>query len=95
MSKEQNVQFRLSFSMVEIACFQQMASPMRKMYGIVKYVFKALFHDINLLSSYHLKTLMLWKIDQTPIEEWKSKKATEFIIEMMKDVYQEIGRAHV
>lgn len=95
MSKEQNMQFRLSFSMVEIACFQQMASPMRKMYGIVKYVFKALFHDINLLSSYHLKTLMLWKIDQTPIEEWKSKKATEFIIEMMKDVYQALNDANI
>ena len=95
MSKEQDMQFRLSFSMVEIACFQQMISPMRKMYGIVKYMFKALFHVNNLLSSYHVKTLMLWKIDQTPIEEWKSKSVTEFIKEMMDEIYQALNAANI
>ncbi|PFX13740.1 Protein MB21D2 [Stylophora pistillata] len=94
-SKEQDMQFRLSFSMVEIACFKKMTAPMRKLYGIVKYVFKTLFHESGLLSSYHLKTLMLWKIDQTPAEEWTSKKATEFIIEMMEDVYQALNDANI
>ena len=95
MAEEQDLQFRLSFSMVEIACFQQMSSTMRKMYGIVKYIFKDLFHVSGLLSSYHVKTLMLWKIEQTPIDEWRSKKATEFIKEMMDEIYQSLNTGNI
>ena len=68
---------------------------MRKMYGIVKYIFKDLFHVSGLLSSYHIKTLMLWKIEQTPIDEWTSKKATEFIKEMMDEIYQSLNTSNI
>ena len=68
---------------------------MRKMYGIVKYIFKDLFHVSGLLSSYHVKTLMLWKIEQTPIDEWTSKKATEFIKEMMDEIYQSLNTSNI
>ena len=95
MAVEQDMQFRLSFSMAEIACFKQMISPMRKMFGIVKYLFKAMFHETNLLSSYHIKTLMLWKIDQIPLDKWKSMKTTEFIKDMMNEIRQALHTAHI
>lgn len=85
-AEDQHTQFRLSFSMVEIACFERLISPMRKMFGIVKYVFKTMFPENNLLSSYHIKTLMLWKIDLTPLEHWKFMKTTEFIKDMMEEI---------
>lgn len=86
MAEDHHTQFRLSFSMVEIACFDRLISPMRKMFGIVKYVFKAMFPQNNLLSSYHIKTLMLWKIDLMALENWKFMKTTEFIKDMMEEI---------
>ena len=95
LSDEHDLQFRLSFSMVEIECFKQLTSSMRKMYGIVKYVFKSLFNGVNLLSSYHLKTLVLWKIEQSPICEWSTKKATEFILEIVEAVNKAIDNTYI
>ncbi|XP_068676094.1 cyclic GMP-AMP synthase-like receptor 2 [Montipora foliosa] len=95
MSQEQDIQFRLSFSMVEIACFKQLISPMRKMYGIVKYLFKALFAESSLLSSYHVKTMMLWKIDQTPVEKWGSMKPVEFAIDMMEEIRRALRATNI
>lgn len=85
-AEDQHTQFRLSFSMVEIACFERLIPPMRKMFGILKYVFKTIFPENGLLSSYHIKTLMLWKIDSTPLENWKFMKTTEFIKDMMEEI---------
>ena len=95
MDDDQHLQFRLSFSMVEIACFEQMIPPMRKMFGIVKYLFKALFSISSLLSSYHIKTLMLWKIDQIPIDDWKTMKTTDFIKGMMSEIFQALSTANI
>ena len=95
MDDEQHLQFRLSFSMVEIACFEQISPPMRKMFGIVKYLFKAMFSGSNLLSSYHVKTLMLWKIDQIPLDDWETVKTTDFIKGMMNEIGQILRTANI
>ena len=95
MDDEQHLQFRLSFSMVEIACFEQISPPMRKMFGIVKYLFKAMFSGSNLLSSYHVKTLMLWKIDQIPLDDWETMKITDFIKVMMNEIGQTLRTANI
>ncbi|CAG2250286.1 unnamed protein product [Mytilus edulis] len=57
MSRNKQEQFRLSFSMVEIKCFDQLTAKMRTNYGIAKYAFKQLFcsESYDLLSSYHIK----------------------------------------
>ena len=95
MDDEQHLQFRLSFSMVEIACFEQISPPMRKMFGIVKYLFKAMFSGSNLLSSYHVKTLMLWKIDQIPLDDWETMKTTDFIKGMMSEIRQTLRTSNI
>ena len=95
MDDEQHLQFRLSFSMVEIACFEQMTPPMRKMFGIVKYLFKAMFSVSNLLSSYHIKTFMLWKIEQIPVDDWETIKTTDFIKGMMSEIHQTLRTANI
>ena len=92
LSRHRSSEFRLSFSMVEIACFKHLTKEMRTLYGITKFVFKALYSQIELLSSYHVKTLMLWKVERKPRNYWYSIKPIDFITEMLFDMNECVKR---
>lgn len=81
MSTEKEMEFRLSFSMVEIKIFDRILPEMRKRYGIAKYVFKKLFNIdyCDLLSSYHIKTLFMWLAEELTIKRWQSLSPLTFI----------------
>ncbi|XP_062603606.1 uncharacterized protein LOC134265414, partial [Saccostrea cucullata] len=68
-SQEKDLEFRLSFSLLEVKCFEELSSYARKLYGLVKYVFKTKLECIDLLDSYHIKSLYFDMIDK---EEWSS-----------------------
>ena len=54
-----------------------------------------MFSGSNLLSSYHVKTLMLWKIDQIPLDDWETMKITDFIKVMMNEIGQTLRTANI
>ncbi len=87
-SQNRKKEFRLSFSMVEIACFEKLTPQMRKAWSIVKYVYKVLFikYKVDLLSTYHVKTMMMWTIDQVPIQKWQTMSITAFMPQLMVSI---------
>lgn len=81
MSRNKQEQFRLSFSMVEIKCFDQLTAKMRTNYGIAKYAFKQLFcsESYDLLSSYHIKTIFLWIVEELSTNDWDHISPINFV----------------
>ncbi|CAC5359887.1 unnamed protein product [Mytilus coruscus] len=81
LSRNKHEQFRLSFSMVEIKCFNQLTAKMRTNYGISKYAFKRLFcsESCDILSSYHIKTIFLWIVEELRINDWKRISPINFV----------------
>ncbi|CAG2253502.1 unnamed protein product [Mytilus edulis] len=81
LSRNKQEQFRLSFSMVEIKCFDQLTAKMRTNYGIAKYAFKQLFcsESYDLLSSYHIKTIFLWIVEELSINDWDHVSPINFV----------------
>lgn len=88
-------EWRLSFSFVEIEIFNHLIPKQRQLYGLLKYLFKELFSDVDLLSSYHIKTLMLWKIDRETLEYWEGVHLVEFIVEMFGEMFSAVDRGYI
>lgn len=88
-------EWRLSFSFVEIEIFNNLIPKQRQLYGLLKYLFKELFSEVDLLSSYHIKTLMLWKIDRQPLEYWEGVHLVEFIVEMFSEMFSAVDSEYI
>jgi hypothetical protein len=88
-------EWRLSFSFVEIEIFNHLLPRQRQLYGLLKYLFKELFNEVDLLSSYHVKTLMLWKVDHEPLEYWERVRLIEFIVEMFREIFSAIDNEYI
>lgn len=62
-SSEKEQQFRLSFSLLEVKYFEELSPYFRKLYGLIKYVFKTKVEHLKLLDSYHIKSLFFSWVD--------------------------------
>lgn len=71
-SPEKDKEFRLSFSLLEVKCFEKLSPYLRKLYGLIKYVYKMKLESIDLLDSYHIKTLFFCMLDN----KFNGKKLT-------------------
>nr|XP_022338643.1 uncharacterized protein LOC111134116 [Crassostrea virginica] len=63
-SPEAEREFRLSFSLVEVKCFEELSDYQRKLYGVLKYLFKQQLESVDLLDSYHVKSLFFSMLDK-------------------------------
>lgn len=62
-SFEKEQQFRLSFSLLEVKYFEGLSAYFRKLYGLIKYIFKMKIDHLKLLDSYHIKSLFISWVD--------------------------------
>ncbi|XP_021351777.1 uncharacterized protein LOC110449322 [Mizuhopecten yessoensis] len=88
-SPKSDMEWRLSFVFVEKACFDRIAEckpRIRHLFGLVKFVFKCFLDDLDIFSSYHLKTLLFWKCESKTPENWDNIKPLAFIIELLEDM---------
>ena len=79
-------EFRLSFSMAEVACFSQINEHIRKLFGVTKYVFQSLFGSIDLLSWFHVKHLLLHMVDKHYASKFASMSPLKFVFKAMEEI---------
>lgn len=95
MSAERTEEFRLSFSQVEIKCFEQITERTRKYYGLGKYLFKKIFGNEDLLASYHVKTILLWMAEEISADVWNNMDPYEFIKKFFGEIIKVIEKETV
>ena len=89
-SAESEEEFRLSFSLIEVETFRNMPVFARQLYGITKYAFKVIFEPIDYLDSYHVKTLFLWRLEQTSEDDLNCVSPVEFVRLMFLDMHRAV-----
>lgn len=74
-----NTEWRLSFSLAERMLVHSLSREQRQSYIIAKLIMKQVIEEIkdnrlleNTPSSYHLKTILLWKCEEKNLEEWNN-----------------------
>ncbi|XP_052097286.1 uncharacterized protein LOC127732245 [Mytilus californianus] len=97
LSSNKDKEFRLSFSMAEISCFDRLTQKMRTNYGIAKYVYKRLFSEENydLLSSYHLKTIFLHMVEELSEDKWENMTSLNFIRVFFSEIKSSIMKQNI
>src|SRR6218665_3558377 len=66
-------QWRLSFSLAEVALLQSWTQVQQIVYHLLRFFAKSeLIKEDEVLCTYHLKTLMLWTCEEMPPEWWKT-----------------------
>ncbi|XP_069118277.1 cyclic GMP-AMP synthase-like receptor 2 [Argopecten irradians] len=88
-SQQFEIEWRLSFVFVEKACFDRIAEykpRIRHLFGLAKFIFKCCLEELDIFSSYHLKTVLFWKCETKPAESWDSIKPLSFILELISSL---------
>lgn len=89
MSDKCEEEWRLSFVFVEKACFDRIdkCNPrIRRLFGLAKFVFKCFLDELDVLTSYHLKTLLFWKCETKPSVYWDNVQPLAFTQDLLKDL---------
>ena len=83
-------QFRLSFSVAEIILLQSWSKQQQIVYHMLKFfakrelIEKDCSKDDEVLCTYHFKTLMLWSCEEMPPEWWNSSSVIEQCCNLLK-----------
>ncbi|XP_045173285.2 uncharacterized protein LOC123534890 [Mercenaria mercenaria] len=92
LSETRDLEWRLSFAVLEIEIFRQLKSHQRRLYGLAKYLFKVVFEDLELIQSYHLKILFLRKLED---DDLTNVKPLSFLTSFFKYVLEAIENQFV
>ncbi|XP_031549965.1 uncharacterized protein LOC116287425 [Actinia tenebrosa] len=78
-STSYNTEWRLSFSLAEKMLVNSLSKEQRQSYIVAKLIMKEVIQEIKnnaflekTPSSYHLKTILLWKCEEKKLEEWNN-----------------------
>ena len=89
-------EFRLSFSIPEIECFNKMNDHTRKLFGLTKFVFQSLFATIDVLKWFHVKHLLLNMVDMTNYgDDVGSISPLQFVLEALREVGRSIKQRSI
>ncbi|XP_045173433.2 uncharacterized protein LOC123534992 [Mercenaria mercenaria] len=92
LSETRNLEWRLSFAVLEIEIFRQLKSHQRRLYGLAKYLFKVVFEDLELIQSYHLKILFLRRLEDDDLVQ---AKPLSFLHDFFKYVLDAIEKQYI
>ena len=67
------LEWRLSFSDPERRLAQSLTAVQRKVFLMVKLLHKCYLHDLGVLKTYHLKTLMFWELEKSQTQDWSEQ----------------------
>ncbi|KAL3871827.1 hypothetical protein ACJMK2_039799 [Sinanodonta woodiana] len=96
-SNEENLQWRLSFSIAEKILMQSLNSTQRKTYILLKIFFKECLvrhFQSKVLSTYIVKMLTLWMCETRPKELWKDDLLVERFIDSLKWLKERVEENH-
>ena len=96
-------EWRLSFSNAEKKLVHSLATEQRHSYIIAKLIMKQVIHEMKdnvsgpsvekAPSSYHLKTIFLWKCEEEPLEKWKN--LLESVVDLLKTLADHLRRGDI
>ncbi|KAK3608638.1 hypothetical protein CHS0354_042639 [Potamilus streckersoni] len=92
VSTNRDYEWRLSFALLEIAIFRQMSDPQRRLYGLLKYVFKVIFEKIDLISTYHLKVLFLRRLEE---DDLANATPISFVLDFLKHIVSLVEKQYI
>ena len=85
------LEWRLSFSKAELTLAENRTDVQKKCYYIFKSVVKENL-DSDIVSTYYLKTLMMWAIEQNPPEYWKENNIGQAVFGLLDDLLQAVEK---
>ena len=83
-----SLEWRLSFSEAELTLAEQRTLIQKKIYYIFKTIFKENLGKSGVISTYYLKTIMMWAMDQNPPEYWREDNIGQAVLGLLDDLYQ-------
>ena len=84
------LEWRLSFSKAELTLAGNRTHVKKKCYYIFKTMFKENLTESEIISSYYLKTIMMWATEQNPPEYWREDNIGQAVIGLLDDLYQAV-----
>src|SRR6218665_1428561 len=93
-------QWRFSFSVAEVILLQSWTQTQQIVYHLLRFLSKReLIHkdcpkEDEVLCTYHLKTLMLWTVEEMPPEWWNSASLVKICSELFKRLAEWLKRRH-
>ena len=83
----ENLEWRLSFSVAERTLVRATTLVQRICYRILKGLYRHTLKAQKGIASYHLKTVFLYKCEQIPSCMWTEDSIKEHVLEMLQDVH--------
>ena len=84
------LEWRLSFSKAELTLAGNRTHVQKKCYYICKTMFKENLTVSEIISSYYLKTIMMWATEQNPPEYWREDNIGQAVLGLLDDLYQAV-----
>ena len=81
-------EWRLSFSEAELTLAEHRTHIQKKIYYIFKTIFKENLGKSDEISTYYLKTIMMWAMEQNPPEYWREDNIGQAVLGLLDDLYQ-------
>ena len=82
------LEWRLSFSEAELTLAEHRTHIQKKIYYIFKTIFKENLGKSDVISTYYLKTIMMWAMEQNPPEYWREDNIGQAVLGLLDDLYQ-------
>ena len=83
-----NLEWRLSFSKAELTLAEHRTYVQKKCYYIFKTIFKEYLGKSGVISTYYLKTIMMWAMEQNPPEYWREDNIGQAVLGLLDDLRQ-------
>ena len=83
-----SLEWRLSFSEAELTLAEQRTLIQKKIYYIFKTIFNEDLGKSGVISTYYLKTIMMWAMEQNPPEYWREDNIGQAVLGLLDDLYQ-------
>ena len=88
-------EFRLSFSIPEIECFNKINDYIRKLFGLTKFVFQSLFATTGVLKWFHVKHLLLNMVHSKYGDDVESVSPLQFALEALQEIERSIKQRRI
>ena len=85
-----NLEWRISFSKAELTLAENRNMVQKKCYYIFKTMFKEYLGQSGVISTYYLKTIMMWAIEQNPVEYWREDNIGQVVLGLLDHLYKAV-----
>ena len=83
-------EWRISFSKAELTLAEHRNDIQKKCYYIFKSMFKEYLGKSGVISTYYLKTIMMWAMEENPTEYWREDNIGQAVLGLLDDLYQAV-----